>query len=227
MKLLGDQGFVMAQPAGEEIYRTLRRLILAGELPRDEHLVERRLAQQLNVSRTPVREALRKLEAEGLVRRAPYRGLVVTSLTVEDVEEIYRLREVLEGLAANLAAGRRPRSHLKLLRSLLPKIEKAFADNDPEGFGQVHIQFHDTLALASGSPKLHSLLATLRDYLASAALGYAHLGRSRQACEEHRAIVHHIASGNAAAAEEAARLHIRHSKDALLAVLATQRADRP
>lgn len=226
MKLLGDQTPVVAQPASEEVYRTLRRMILQGELAHAEHLVERRLAERLGVSRTPVREALRTLEAEGLVRRAPYRGLVVASITAADVEEIFHIREVLEGLAAHLAAERRSRSHLKTLRGLLPKMEKAFADNDPEAFGDLHRQFHDTLALASASPKLHSLLSTLREYLSFAALGYAQLGRSQQACEEHRTIVERIASGDAAAAEEVTRAHIRHSKHALLAVLRRRDPDR-
>lgn len=224
MRLLADQGPVVAPPAGEEVFRALRRMILSGELRHGEHLVERRVAETLHVSRTPVREALRKLEAEGLVRREAYRSLVVASLSAEDIVEISRIREVLEGLAAELAASRCSRSQLRTLRSLLSRMEKSFpgetAGPEHEAFTRLHAEFHDTLSRASESPRLYHLLSTLRDYLESfATLGYRQLGRTRQACVEHQAIVERIAAGDAEAAAETARAHVRHSKEALLAVL--------
>lgn len=223
MPLLSDPTPVVAQPASEEVFRTLRRMILAGQLRHGEHLVERRLAEQLRVSRTPIREALRKLEAEGLVRREPYRGLVVASLTPEEVNEISLIREVLEGLAARQAALHRTQANLRTLRSLLRQMENASRDKTdgaPGDFADLHARFHDTLVLAAASPRLRSFLSTLRDYLESfASLGYRQSGRGRQAFAEHQEIVQHIAAGKADQAEEVARLHIRHSKDALLAVL--------
>lgn len=219
MRLVGDRGPVVVQPASEEVYRVLRRMILNGELREEGQLVERRLARQMNVSRTPVREALRKLEAEGLVERAPYRGLVVADLKSEDVAEISQVREVLEGLAARLAADRRTKAQVKSLRTLVTRMEKAQAAEDVEAFGRLHLRFHDALSEVAGSPRLYGLLSGLREYLAVAALGYQNVGRTEQACEEHRIIVECIASGDPAGAETATREHIRHSKEALLAVL--------
>jgi DNA-binding GntR family transcriptional regulator len=220
MPLLAEPTPVRTQPAGEEVFRTLRRMILSGQVRPEERLIERHLAGLLNVSRTPVREALRKLEAEGLVRREPYRGLVVARLDTEDLMEIEDIREVLEGLAARLAASRRPRHHLKTLQSLASRLTKACVNDDHETLTRLHGQFHDAIALAAESPRLYGLLATLRDYLECfAAIGYRQVGRSRQACEEHCRIVAHLVAGDAPAAEETARLHIRHSKDALLAVV--------
>lgn len=219
VRLIGDQGPVVVQPAGEEVYRVLRRMILSGELREEGQLVERRLARQLGVSRTPVREALRKLEAEGLVERAPYRGLVVADLKSEDVEEMFHIREVLEGLAARLAATRRTKAHVRALRSLATRMEKAREQEDVETFGRLHLRFHNAFAQAAGSPRLYGLLSGLQEYLSVAAMGYQYVGRTQQACEEHRALVERIAEGEADQAEAAARAHIRHSKEALLAVL--------
>ncbi|HHY46230.1 MAG TPA: GntR family transcriptional regulator [Firmicutes bacterium] len=220
MKLLGDQALVVYQPAGEGVFQKLRRMILDGELKHGEHLVERRLAEMMHVSRTPVREALRKLEAEGLVRREPYRGLVVVKFTPQDAVEIFRIREVLEGLATQLAASHRSGTHLRTLRSLLAKMEKALDNGDEEGFGKLHVQFHDAIYRAAESPRLYNLITSVREYLESfTRIGYRLPGRKQQACEEHRGIVERIASGDVISAEEIARMHIRHSKDALLAIL--------
>lgn len=220
MRLLGEQNLTVSQPAGEEVFKRIRRMILDGELKDGERLIERRLGEMLNVSRTPVREALRKLEAEGLLRREPYHGLLVAKLTPEDAVEILSIREVLEGLAANLAAARRSTQRLRTLRGLLGKMEKAFAGNDSESFGTTHIEFHETICAAAESPRLLQLVSSVEEYLHSfTSIGYRLDGRSRQACQEHREILECIATRDGVVAEEKARAHVRHSREALLAVL--------
>ena len=94
------------RPLREEVYDALRRAIVQGELPRGRRVVETELAGRLGISRTPVREALRKLEAEGLLSKGPGSNLVVNDLSSKDVEETFSIRAVLEGFAARLAAER-------------------------------------------------------------------------------------------------------------------------
>lgn len=219
-KILGDNLVETTKPAGEEVFQVLRRMILNGELQRGERLVERRLAVALKVSRTPVREALRKLEAEGLLRREAYRGLVVAQFTPEDAEEILKIREVLEGLATQLAATRRTSAQLRSLKSILTKMNAAAEAEEHEAFGRLHRQFHETICLMAGGSRLYTLVQSIGEYLDSfTEIGYKHMGRSQQAREEHTELFARISAGDAAGAEEIARTHIRHSKDALLAVL--------
>ena len=110
-----------AQSVG--IVERLRALILTGEYGPNERLIEEQLAERLGVSRTPVRQALTMLEAEGLVEIAPNRGATVCSFSIEDVWEIYDLRAVLEGHAARRAAGRIVRRDLQRLRELAVGME--------------------------------------------------------------------------------------------------------
>lgn len=228
MRLLGERNLEVAQPAGEEVFRQLRTMIIAGEIKHGEHLVERRLAEMLNVSRTPIREALRKLEAEGLVNREAYRGLVVASLTAEDLIEILRIREVLEGLATSLAAARHSHLQLRKLRNLVTKMETASHDKDPETFTRLHLQFHEAVQAAAASPRLYNLISSAREHLEGfTRIGYRRSGRSAQAHEEHLRIVERIAARDEAGAEEVARLHVRHSEDALLAVLRSELQQKP
>lgn len=218
MRLLGERTLEVSQPASEEVYRKLRDMIFSGELQHDEHLVERRLAEMLLVSRTPVREALRKLEAEGLVKREPYRGLVVAEFTPEDFIEVLEIREVLEGLATQLAAANKAGDHLAELGILLAQMEQCL--NAGEDFANLHLRFHNTIYLAAKRPRLYNLISSVQEHTeAFPRIGYKMAGRGKQALEEHKEIYQRISVGDAVAAGEIARIHIRHAKDALLAVL--------
>ena len=109
----------------EDAADRIREQILAGGFAQGEHLVEARIAEQLNVSRGPVREAFKLLRSEGLLQEEPRRGTFVVSLSAEDVREIYGLRAAIEGRAARLLAGRQDPAALAELRSLLTSIEVA------------------------------------------------------------------------------------------------------
>ncbi len=220
MRLLGEPFSAQARPVSEEVYRRLRDMIFNGELKCDEHLVERRIAEKLMVSRTPVREALRKLEAEGLAKREPYRGLVVARFTSEDLIEIMEIRETLEGLASQLAAINRTPEELARLKVLLDELDDSLGSEDHSRFLELHSEFHDAIYRAAHRPRLYNLLASVVERTEGfPRIGYKAAGRSRQAQEEHREIFARLRDKDAVAAGEIARLHIRHAKDALLLVL--------
>ena len=146
-----------------EILERLRALILTGEYGPDERLIEEQLAERLGVSRTPVRQALTMLEAEGLVEIAPNRGATVCSFSIEDVWDVYDLRAVLEGHAARRAAGRIERRELKRLQDLAGEMEGLpgrFEDHEEEIRALVALnqEFHGTIVQASRNRRLEHLI---------------------------------------------------------------------
>jgi DNA-binding GntR family transcriptional regulator len=141
----------------EDAADVLREQILAGGYHQGEHLVEARIAQQLNVSRGPVREAFKLLRAEGLLEEEPRRGTFVVSLTTDDVREIYGLRAAIEGRAARLLAEMRDPDIAVELRRLLAQIERAVSDDDAAAVFRRDLEFHDGLCRLSGNARLHEV----------------------------------------------------------------------
>ena len=159
-RVLRDRG-KGSRPVG--VLERLRALILTGEYSPDERLIEEQLAERLGVSRTPVRQALTMLEAEGLVEIAPNRGATVCSFSFDDVWDIYDLRAVLEGHAARRAAGRIARLELERLRVLAGEMEGLpgrFEDHEEEIRTLVALnqEFHGTIVEASRNKRLERLI---------------------------------------------------------------------
>jgi DNA-binding GntR family transcriptional regulator len=145
------------------VQERFRALILTGEYGPDERLVEEQLAERLGVNRTPVRQALAMLEAEGLVEVTPNRGATVCSFSVEDVWDIYHLRAALEGHAARRAAGRITPGELARLRDLTEEMEGLagrFEDHEEETRALVGLnqEFHGIIVEASRNKRLHRLI---------------------------------------------------------------------
>jgi GntR family transcriptional regulator of gluconate operon len=141
----------------EDAAESIRTAILTGQLKPGERLVEAKVASQLNVSRGPVREALKLLGAEGLVRDEPRRGALVLSLTPDDVREIYDLRAALEARAARrVAQAARPAS-LRSLRKAYAEMERLAERDDPTGFARADLKFHETICQLSGNQRLHAM----------------------------------------------------------------------
>lgn len=211
-------------PVREAVFARLRQAILSGELAAGSRLVERELAEQLGVSRTPVREAFRKLEQEGLVAQFGRRNLIVRELSVEEVREILAIRAVLEGLAAELAAQRARPEQLAAFGSLLERMETALAAGDTAELGVLNERFHGTLYAAAGSRRLSGMLDGLREQAGMfAQRGYRVPGRAARAVAEHRSIVAAIAGRDPEAAQRAAQQHVWRSEDNLVAGLPATR----
>jgi GntR family transcriptional regulator, rspAB operon transcriptional repressor len=193
----------------ERIYESLREDILSNRLPPDTPLLEVDISTAFDVSRGPVREALLRLAAEGLVTVVPRRGAIVTSLSKEEFLDSYSVREALEVLAVRLATPMVPHD-LEKLERLQQKMVEAETAGDVEAFFTANMAFHTLIVDLSGNKKLreiyHPLVNQMRRYSLSSLSLRGGLHRS---CEEHQAILNAIRSGEA---EEAGRLlgeHIR------------------
>lgn len=141
----------------EDVADRIREEILAGGFDQGERLVEAKIATQLGISRGPVREALKGLRAEGLVREVPHRGTFVTRLGGNDVREIYDLRAAIEGRAARLVADQGKAADLRALRRLFEQIVAASESGDVAAISQADLAFHDAVCRLSGNRRLHEV----------------------------------------------------------------------
>lgn len=152
---------ILRQTVTEQVHRRLKQAIIEGEFKPGERLVEVDLADRLGASRTPVREALSKLEQEGLVTPVRFGGLAVVQLSEGDVIEIFSLITLLEGYAARLAAERITDKQLAKLELICGRTEQ-LGDNEAEHLAELNQQFHEQLVEATGHKRLRELIASLR-----------------------------------------------------------------
>ncbi|SHF25869.1 GntR family transcriptional regulator [Desulforamulus putei] len=205
----------------DKVYRQLRQAILEGRLKPGERLVERKLADILRVSRTPVREAIRMLELEGLVAHLPRGGTVVARVSDLEVLEIYRIRAVLEGLAARMAAEKIKPEQLQQLVGLMEDIEGYASGGDLESLEKAHQQFNDVIYQAADSQRLYAMITSLVEHINRyTRVGYCHPGRIEEATQEHRLLVEAIKMRDGSLAERIAREHIDNSRRAYFSEVA-------
>lgn len=146
-----------------EIVDALRRMIFANELRAGERLVQDELAARLNVSRTPVREAIRQLESEGLVAIQPYKGATVTKVTSAEIKEIYQVRIAIESHATRLAIENLTQNNIEKLEALVREMHEKVLDNDPEGSLIVNRRFYEYFYNLSGQSRLFDLIVQYLD----------------------------------------------------------------
>jgi DNA-binding GntR family transcriptional regulator len=146
----------------EKAYRAISSAIARLELKPGEALTQDRLAKWLSISRTPVREALRRLEQDGIIQTAPGRGLVVTELTLKDAEDLLEMLAVLDTHAAYLAAQRRTQEQAEQLREIAQALLEAAERNDIEGWEKIDHPYHETLLDASGNQFLRRSIQDVR-----------------------------------------------------------------
>jgi DNA-binding GntR family transcriptional regulator len=197
-------------PLGEAVFRSLCQAFRVGVYRPGDRLREEDVAQRLQVSRTPVREALGRLLAKGLVEPAGGRGLVVRSLGTAEVLELYAMREILEGAAARLAAQHASPPEINALHDL----ERAFEANaaDPTAMARLNRVFHEAIFRAARNRYLDSALQELQDGIAL--LGtttFSIGGRPSTAAAEHRSLIDAIAGRDPDRAEKLARAHIQEA----------------
>ena len=192
---------------GEFVYAAVRDDISSGRLRPGDRLRETEIAERMGVSRTPVREALKRLEADGLVTFGQPRGLTVTDLSHGQILDLYAMREVLEGAAARFAAERASPLEVATLKQILERHKAAAT---PEDVASANRQLHDAIVSAAHNLYLQRVMNVLSDALVL--LGtttYSVPGRIASGWKENAEIVDCIARGDAAAAEKAAQAHIR------------------
>ena len=200
----------------DQVFEKLENDIIQGIYPRGELLTELKLVEQLGVSRTPIREALRRLEQERLIEDTG-KGSRVLGITVEDLEDIMNIRERIEGLAAYYATVNLTEEGLKELSHIVDLQEFYFSKRDKEHLRQVDDAFHDMICTLSGrsviSDTLIPLMRKTRRYRRVAIDNWE---RTTNTMNEHKAIFQAIASRNAELAQELATAHIFHSKQYML-----------
>jgi phosphonate utilization transcriptional regulator len=196
------------------VQREVERMILDGELPAGAKLNEADLAGRLGVSRGPIREAFRALEESGLVQLARNRGVFVRQVSLDEADEIYELRAVLDEHAGRRLAQNATPAEVKELRALIERMEKAVARTDADAYHEANLAFHDRLVELAGNAKLAQLYRRLVNELRlfrRASLDQA--GALPASVREHRAIVDRIAAGEAAAAGRLLHEHAMGGRD--------------
>jgi DNA-binding GntR family transcriptional regulator len=180
----------MPAPLRQQVVDQLRQSIVSGRLAPASRLVERELIAMLGVSRTVIREALRQLESEGLVTMAGNRGAAVRELTLEEAQDLYSIRAVLEGLAAKLCAEHADRQQIDRLDRALKATATAYREGHPDEILRVKTGFYDVLLEGAGSATLSSMLASLHGRIWRwRALGLSHPKRApRRSAESLRAL---------------------------------------
>lgn len=204
----------------------LRQAILNGRLAAGARLRQTELADQLGISRTPIREALVRLQQEGLLELLPRAGVRVVSLDPEEAVDLYDVREALDGLAARLAAGRRDTAALARLESALARMGRCVERNDPGHWFRSHVVFHEEIVRAAGNRHLARLATVVR--LSIRQFHPLLLKTERRlgdAYREHRRIFEAIAARDPESAERAARLHIANAKEIALKAMAGRATD--
>lgn len=206
------------KPLRELVFDALREAILNGTtLKPGERMMETKLAEELGVSRTPVREAIRKLELEGLVVMLPRKGAYVADISSRDLVELFEVRGALESLAAGLAAERITAEELEQLEQILHRISFYVETKDLEKLIEADTEFHDVLYTASRNRKLSSIIAAMREQIQRFRTNsLAKPGRMREALIEHKKIVEAISQRDVALAQKLAVRHIENAEERLM-----------
>ncbi len=211
------------RPLAERIYEQLRAAIIAGELAPGLKLVEQTLADQLLVSRVPIREAMPMLEAEGLVQTIPRRGTFVARLTIADVHDLFDLRENLEVLAARRAAERAETMdvlQVAELREALLRNRAAVRDADSRAISRTSASFHRCIVDLSGNQLLATIMRPINgrvEWLFRITVGLD----QQSACDEHDELVRAILTGNVERAGSIAYEHIARCREPSVAILSS------
>lgn len=179
--------------------------------------MEIQIAEELGVSRTPVREAIRKLELEGYVIMLPRRGTYVANLSIKDINEVYEIRASIDALAAGLAAERITDDELEQMERMLVATVEAFDKGDMDRVVEYDTKFHDVLYCASRNARLVGIINNLREQLTRfRSISMAYPGRMKKTMEEHGRMVEAIAQRDVELAQQLARQHMENSEQALL-----------
>ncbi|MDD2214348.1 MAG: GntR family transcriptional regulator [Oscillospiraceae bacterium] len=204
----------------DRVYDELQNSILNGDFAPGDALPELTLSEMLGVSRTPVREAVARLESEGLVRTLPNRGTVVVGISEKDIDDIFTIRTLVEGLAARWAAARITPEQLDDLKQIVELQEFYVEKNDPVQIYQLDSRFHALLYQACGSHVLRQLLSNLHHYIQKAReLSLEKPERAIPSVHEHRDILEAIAAHDGLLAERLTSQHIHNAHQNILKMI--------
>lgn len=204
-------------PLRDVVFNTLRQAILTGELKPGERLMEIHLANKLGVSRTPIREAIRKLELEGLVTMIPRRGAEVAQITEKSMNDVLEVRRALDALCVELACDRITDEELESLKQACEGFEAAVRTKDVKKIAQADVALHDIIVRATGNQRLIQLVNNLSEQMYRYRFEYIKDSSQHETLiEEHRIIYQSIVRKDKETAAAAARTHIDNQEKAII-----------
>ena len=195
----------------KKVYRILKERIIKGDLAQGSKLFEAKIAEQLGVSRTPVREAIRELAAEGFVKISPNQGVEISNISIEDIQEVLQIRAVLEGLAAKLAATKITKEKIKKLENINKNMEKYARKDDIFNVIRESEKFHGLILDICENNRLIRIRKNLDEQIhryRSISLNIP--GRPEYALEEHKKITEALKQGDLEKADELSKMHIEN-----------------
>jgi DNA-binding GntR family transcriptional regulator len=215
--LIKNTNFNQNKPIREVVYESLKKTIISGIIPVGERIVEKEYADRLNISRTPVREALRMLELEELVENIPRVGVIVKRISIEDVIEIYKIRQNLEVLASTNAMDNITEEEIKELEELLDLTEKKNREGDIKEVVRLFGVFNSKIYEASRMKRLAGMISRLNEYLQRfRIISIAEDVRREKALKEHREILKAIIDKDKEGIDEIIKRHLDYSQDIVM-----------
>ena len=213
-------------PLRDVVFNTLRQAILRGEFKPGERLMEIQLANKLGVSRTPIREAIRKLELEGLVIMIPRKGAEVADITEKSLRDVLEVRKALEELAVQLACEKITQEELEELEKAGENFKKVLKrSKDITEVAEADVRFHDVIYMATDNQKLIHLLNKLREQMYRYRVEYLKREEAHpQLIAEHAAIIEHISKGEKKAATDIMCKHIDNQVTTVIDVIRTKQS---
>ncbi len=204
-------------PLRDVVFNTLREAILKGDFQSGERLMEKQLAERMGVSRTPIREAIRKLELEGLVVMIPRKGAEVASITGKDISDVLEVRATLEALAVKLACKKMSDDDIKRLEKVNAEFKKAAKDKDVKTVISKDVEFHDVIFEGADNDKLLNIVNNLREQIYRFRVEYIYKMKSYDALvDEHDEIVLAMKKREGKVAAGIAQKHIENQERSVL-----------
>lgn len=214
-------------PLRDVVFNTLRQAILKGELKPGERLMEMALAERLGVSRTPIREAMRKLELEGLVVMVPRRGAQVANITEKDLNDVLEVRIALENMAIEKACRRMTEEQMKKLWMAAREFEQNMEDGNLVKLAEADVKFHEIIYEASGNARLIQVLNNLREQIYRYRVEYLKEEETRQVLvREHQELYQAIRERDEEKARRISFAHIENQRKAIICSLREEEGKR-
>ncbi|HEX9062256.1 MAG TPA: GntR family transcriptional regulator [Clostridia bacterium] len=208
------------KPLREVIFDSLREAIIVGELKPGERLMEVQLAEKMGVSRTPVREAIRMLELEGLVEMLPRKGAHVAELSIKDIVDVLEVRASLDGLATSLASVRITDDEIKVLKQIHSQFANYVEKDNLQGAIKKDVEFHELIYRSSRNDRLIQIINNLRERVQRFRVIYLKdFMSSKELIKEHIGIIEAITGKDALASQKAAEMHIKNQEQAIISAV--------
>ena len=210
-------------PLRDVVFNTLREAILKGELKPGERLMELQLAAKLGVSRTPIREAIRMLEQEGLAVTIPRKGAEVAKMTEKDMEDVLQIREALDELAAKIACEQISEEQLEELVATMHEFEESTKTDNVKKIAEADVKFHDIIYQSTGNPNLVNMLNNLREQMYRYRVEYLKDENNYPTLmKEHKDIVEGLVRKNKTQVTETMHQHVKNQAVAVKAMIQEQ-----